>query len=325
MKYFKKIKPRVVIVLMVILLSVSCVYLDEIGYEDTLTAGEQATFTMSVRVKPNENTAGEKLIISILVPNSWDAEATTTVSYTSTIDEGTQPMSRVPLNTLPASGGGITWPEHLKNTFGTGPNVLSDMKWVTFQSEKTYSIANNEEVFADVTIKTMVGPKNLRAKLGFFVNNSGDGLGTDDRRWKVLYSDCIEVTGGEGAVIDFCELHYNVAQPLAATKNDFITYKFQGDIQENELITAGEVHFCATAYTNSGGAHQVCDYSSTTIMQRESEFSNTYSKTIWPADYFDIPENEEIAYIEYSFKNADGSIEIKESDGSLFRYLFDCN
>ena len=325
MKYFKKFRPLTLVLLIALLVSVSCVFLDGIDYPDTVTANEEATFTMNVRVKPNENSTGEKLIISLLVPNSWDTENTTTVTYTSTIDEGVQTMSLIPPGVLPSSGGGLSWPAHLKNTFGVGPNVLDDMKWVTFQSDKVYSVANQEEVSATVTIKTMVGSKNLRAKLGFFVNNSGDGLGTDTNRWKVMYSDCIEVVNGDGALIDFCELHYNVAQPLTATKNDFITYKFQGDIQANELINASEVHFCATAHTNTGGVYQVCDHSARTLMVRESDFSNTYSITIWPADYFSIPENEEILTIEYSFTNSDGSVEIKESDGSLFLYLFDCN
>lgn len=325
MKYFNNRRSLILSLLLVALVAVSCVFLDGIEYEDTLNANEQATFTMNVRVKPNEDSSGQKLIISILVPNSWEAETNTTVTYTSTVDDGVERMSIVPLSVLPLSGGGLTWPQHLKNTFGAGPNVLSDMKWITFQSDNTYSVANNEEISAVVTIKTLVGPKNLKAKLGFFVNNSGDGLGTDDRRWKVMYSDCIEVINGTGATIDFCELHYNVAQPLTATKNDFVTFKFQGDIQPNQLVNANAVYFCSTAYTNNGGVYQVCGSAATSAMQRESQLNNTYTITIWPADYYDIPEGEEIAYIDYSFRNADGSVEIKESDGSLFKYLFDCN
>ncbi len=327
MKILKRLTPKIIFgYLLMIILIASCVYLDGIGYEENVTAGEETIFTMDVSIQcQEEGCNGERLIISILVPNSWETEENTTVTYTSSLDDGTRSMSLVPESVLPLSGGGATWEDHLKNTFGVGPNVLNDMKWVTFQSDQVYNLSQNEEATADVTITTKVGDKNLRTKIGLFVNNSNDGLGEDDRRWKVEYTDCIEVTGGEGVLIDYCELHFNAAQPLVATKNDFITFKFQGNIEDNPLDAVNEVHFCSTVYTSSGNSYAVCDLMENTKMMPIENSAGNYSITIWPLDYYGISENEQLDYIEYTFKDASGTIEITEDEGSPFLYYFDCN
>ncbi|HIB38532.1 DUF4961 domain-containing protein [Mesonia sp.] len=328
MKFLKKLTPRVIIGYgLMVLLIMSCVYLDGIGYEENLTAGEDTVFTMDVSVQCQEpdGCIGERLIISMLVPNSWETEENTTITYTSSIDDATVGMTLVPESVLPLNGGGSTWSEHLKNTLGVGPNVLNDMKWVTFQGNEVYNFVQNEEASASVTITTKVGDKNLRAKIGLFVNNSGDGLSSDDRRWKVEYTDCIEVTGGEGFPIDYCELHFNAAQPLVATKNDFITFKFQGNIQDNALDAVNEVHFCSTAYTTGGNSYTVCDLMDNTKMMPVENTGGNYSTTIWPADYYGVSDGEELDYIEYTFKDASGTIEITEDNGDPFLYYFDCN
>ncbi|MFI2743669.1 DUF4961 domain-containing protein [Zhouia sp. PK063] len=303
----------------------SCVFLDGIEYPSELVANQEANFTMNVRVKTADAASGTRLVIAILIPKSWEARLHTSVTYTSDVDEGNQHMTMLGSDILPVNGGGLTWSDHLQNKLKVGPNVLNDMEWVAFQSDKTYDVANGEEISAKVNIKTLVGPKNLRFKMGFFVNHSNDGLSSNTDHWKVQYSDCIEVTQGEGLLTDFCELHFNSVQPLTATKNDFITFKYQGDIAENDLNNAAEVHLCATAYTDAGKAYEICDLSSKTLMKKTSEFGNTYAVTLWPTQYFNIPANEEPLSIEYSFTNEDGSIVIEDNDGSPYVYLFECN
>lgn len=291
---------------------------------DTVTANEEATFKMFIKADSNADLNGDKLIISVLMPISWNAK-NSKVTYTSTLDDGAQKMSLVPENVSPVKHPGKSWAEVLKGGLGVGPNVLNDMEWVTFQSDKSYNVTNGLNFTAVVTIKTLIGPKKLRAKIGFFVNDTDNGYdASDGRRWKVVYSDCVDVLGGEGVLIDFCQLHYNAAQPLSATKNDFLTFKFQGDISDNPLNAANEVHFCATAHTTNGKSYEVCGFDAKTKMKNGSQFGHTYGITIWPAQYFNIPENEELSYIEYSFTNEDGSAKIVEDDGSLYIYNFEC-
>jgi hypothetical protein len=99
--------------------------------------------------------------------------------------------------------------------------------------------------------------------------------------------------------------------PSNATKNDILTIKFQGDIAANNLDGIDEIYLIAKAMTNSGNEYAVNEKSAKTRMVRES--GKTYSLTFWAADYFGIPENEEILRLEYYFTNLDGSLSVMQT------------
>jgi hypothetical protein len=80
------------------------------------------------------------------------------------------------------------------------------MEWVAFQSDKQYNAVDDDVFTAAVKIRVLVGDENLTARLGFFVNNSGDGLSSETNRWKVSYSDCIPVSGATGTVNSYCDV-----------------------------------------------------------------------------------------------------------------------
>ena len=52
-------------------------------------------------------------------------------------------------------------------------------------------------------------------------------------------------------------------------------------------------------------------------MTRENAYSDTYNITLWPVDFFRVPSGETIAYIEYYFCNADGTVTVTQSDDDL--------
>lgn len=315
------------VIIAVALFLMTCVYLDGVDYPATAVAGETVTFTMHVRVEAAEDNAGTRMVIAFLAPKSWNAAANTTVTYVSTVDEGTATMSLVPEGTIAKNSNGQTWPAAIRSRFGVGENVLDDLEWIVYWSDKVYTVSNGEKITADVSIQTKVGPENMRVKLGFFLNHSDDGLSTDDRHFKVFFTDCFEVSGGEGDVIDFCNLHFNAAQPATATKDDILTFKFQGDVGLNPLSGVEHVYFCAKAYTDDGNVYEVCDSSERSQMRKESQFGNTYAITLWPGAYFAIPGEAVLTRIEYTFTNEDGTIEVKEeADGTPkpFAYTFKC-
>ena len=203
-KFNKIIRGRVVLGLGALLLLVtSCVFLDSVEYPDQLVAGQSAEFTMNVRMEVATDISDQKLIIAVMMPPTWNPASNVTLTYTSSLDEGPQTMSLIPEDVLPAGGNGLTWPEHLKAKFGAGPNANQTMQWVAFQSDKSYDLVDDQDITAAVKITTLVGNENLKAQLGFFVNNSGDGLNDQDR-WKVQYSDCMTVTGATGSLVDYC-------------------------------------------------------------------------------------------------------------------------
>jgi hypothetical protein len=314
-KRIKSIVAGITCLLLVAAAFFSCVYFDKdnpIEYESTLTAGENATFIVNMYIESAEDRPADALILSFLVPKSWNARANTTVTYVDTYQpDVVKRMSIIPVEVAPNNHPGMSWDEALKVKFGVESNVLDDMEWVTFQSE-AYDVGNGDKQKAKITIVTKAGPENLRFKFGYFINHVQDGLGGDESRWKHAQTDCIEVIDGEGELIDFCELHFNTMIPNSATKDDILTIKFQGELGENDLDGVDEIYLVSKAITYSGTEYAVTERSEETRMIKES--GKTFSLTFWAAGYFGIPDNEEILRIEYYFTNADGSKSVMETD-----------
>lgn len=310
-----------------LLLFFSCVFLDSVNYEPTVKAGEKATFTMKVHFEPAKNVTDDRLVVAFLVPKVWNARKNTTITYTSTLYPGSvRTMSLVPTGTLPANGGGLTWEEALRKNFGYGPNVLDDMEWLVYWSNDIESVSVRENFSAEIKIVTRTSSENMKVKLGFFINHTVDGFSTDDKNWKVAYTDCFQVVDGDGIVMDFCEAHFNMFQPSNVTKDDIATIKFQGGIAANALDGEDEVYLCATAYSSTGNAYTVTDRSEKSKMTKDSYNNKTFSLSVWLADYFKIPDGESITRLEYYFSNKDGSKIVKETgaDGTLSLFITPC-
>lgn len=316
---------------LLILVVIGCVYIDGApdmnqGTEEEprywVNAGEVATFTLSGHIECAEDHNNVRLIAAILVPTSWNARENTTVTYVATgLEDGTTSytMSPIPDNSQPKNQTGLTWSAALKSKYGVGTNVLNDMEWVAFQTDKVYSIKNHDNPTFTITFKCKTGPKNLKAHIGFFINHSDDGLSSDDKHYKVVYSEeCFQVVNGTGMEIDYCNYHFNQVEPMNALQDDFITFSFMGDTYPNDLVKEDAVYFEATAYTDNGNTYTVNEKTDKTQMMKEDRsFSNIYSLTIWPADFFGIAEGETIARIDYIFTNADGTVSVTQTDDDI--------
>lgn len=306
----------------------SCVYLDSIDVKQPqgdgsmaakIDAGQIATFVMNghIEVAGDQVQYDDRLIFAILVPKAWKLlENNPQVTYRTTVLETWETvstMSPIPDTQSPKNMQGYTWPDALMERFGVGTNVLNDMEWVAFKSDKGYHLNNGDKPYFEVTVKCYVGMQNLRARLGFFINRDDDGLSQDDRYFKASFSDPFTVENGTGTYIDFCTYHYNAVEPLESNQNDFITFSFIGSAHINDLSATGEVYFNAVAHTDAGNTYEVMARDASTLMKRENSYSSTYKKTIWPAGFFGIPESETITKIEYQFVNADGTIVINKT------------
>lgn len=306
----------------------SCVYLDSIDVKQPqgdgtmaakINAGEIATFVMNghIEVAGDQVQYDDRLVFAILVPKAWKLlENNPQVTYRTTVLETWETvstMSPIPDTQSPKNMQGYTWPDALMERFGVGTNVLNDMEWVAFKSDKGYHLNNGDKPYFEVTVKCYVGMQNLRARLGFFINRDDDGLSQDDRYFKASFSDPFTVENGTGTYIDFCTYHYNAVEPLESNQNDFITFSFIGSAHMNDLSATGEVYFNAVAHTDAGNTYEVMARDASTLMKRENSYSSTYKKTIWPAGYFGVPEGETITKIEYQFVNADGTIVINKT------------
>lgn len=330
-KYLQMIHKKKAIYTITLLLGLilfSCVYLDSVKVSQIYDgeevpwarAGDIATFTVEGHIQCAEDHSGVKFVVGFLAPKSWKVAQNAKVTYKNDLAEDPdeeKSMSVIPETSLPKNGGGRTWVECLTQEYGVGPNVLNDMEWVVFWTDDSWDIVNNANPRYTIYIRTNVGEQNLKATLGFFVNHTDDGFSNGGDHKKVKFSDeCFEVIDGKGPLIDFCNDHYNKMQPLSVLQDDYVTFNFNGGVNlNNPLSKSGEeVYLKAIAKTDFGHLYEVNEKNDKTKMTKESAFSDTYGLTIWPADFFAIPDGEEIISVEYWFTNRDETIVISKSD-----------
>ena len=302
----------------------------------TVTAKDEFTAKFRVKFDAVANVNGTRMVISVLAPKIWNLAKNASMTYEIEDEQGVfYPMYLISDQISPKQNQwqGMTWAMALKQKFGVGMNISdSDMEWVSFWSNP-YDVRTNQFIkYAEVNIKIKTSDDNVKCKLGFFVNHSDDGISTNTEHWKVILMDEIfETVGASGALIDFCDEHPNVSFPMFITKDDIVTIKYlsgveipdsKGNMVKTALYGATEVFLCASAYTHNGNRYDVLDANEKTRMMREGEF--TFNLTFWPADYFGIPENEQISKIEYYFVNADKSLQVKELDNDWLEtpYLY---
>jgi len=319
------------VALMAVLLIVSCgmfidgyniAQIDENGKEVYYAyAGQNMEFSVNGHLECNtqdNNGVTGNLVFAMLVPKDWNFADNAVVTYKNDLADNPDEllaMELMPSTSLPKNGGGKTWQQCLQNRYGVGPNVLEDMEWVVFQTARKWTILNNQTPKYTIYIKAKAGRKNLRCKLGFFVDDTDDGFSTDDRRYKCLFAnECFEIVGGQGMTIDFCNKHYNKVTPLTALQNDLLTVSYEGDIATNGLNAYNEIYLQGEAITKSGRIFRVNRRDGTTLMKRVGTLGKTYTKTFWPVSFFGIPSDEEIESFNYWFTNADGTETITQSD-----------
>jgi len=275
-----------------------------------VNAGDEITFDLTVLTDCQNNYDNENMIIAVYAPKAWKPAENTTITFVCDKIWGSEvkTMSLVPEGTSPKNQPGLSWEQALKNRTKDDPNIDgADMQWVTFVSDDSAPVSAglNPEIKVTVTMKT--GPDNMRCRLGFFVNNTDDGLGGDDQYYGWIFTQCFETINGEGDVIDFCELHYNTAMPGSSTQNDILTFKFNGGIDldpamANDLAYEDNIYYCATAHTAAGAT-----YTKKVKMTKENEFGRTFAITYWPEGFFGIDRTETITEIKYYFSNENGS------------------
>ena len=314
------------------LVVIGCVYLDDYSVNQGTKenpiywtkAGEIATFTIDGHIESAQDQT-RKFLVAILVPKSWNARANTTMTYTATGKEDgvtELPMSAVDPKLVPKNSK-VPWSELLMAEYGVGTNVLNDMEWVAFSTNKIYAIYQHDQVKMKFTIKCKTGSKNLRFKPGFFINFAEDDFPGNDEtgmKYKKYTSskECFEVVEGVGGVTDFCAFHYNKTEPLAALQDDFVTFTFLGDTYDNKLKNADAVYMEAVAHTDNGKTYQINEKSAKTLMTKEDRaHSNIFNITIWPTEYFGIQDGETITKIDYIFTNKDGTLNITYTDDKI--------
>lgn len=323
----------VVLMAIVILTVIGCVFID--GYSIAqldangrevyyAKAGSPVSFSVQghieCRTTDNEGIT-TKFVFAMLAPKDWDLSHQAVVTYKCDLADDRNEelsMSIIPESQLPKWGEGRTWTQCLLSEYGVGPNVLDDMEWVVFQTDQTWNIRNNQDPTYQIFVRTKAGKRNLKCKLGFFVNHTDDGFsGGTDHKKVIFANECFEVLDGKGMTIDFCNRHFNRVSPLTALQDDYVTISYLADVdpsvENNPLAQTDDIYLQGQAVTIDGRIYHSPSQGPQTQMRRQDSQNRTFNLTIWPAGFFNVPSDEIIDHIDYYFTNADGTVIVNQS------------
>lgn len=303
-----------------------CVYLDGVDQPTTVRAGETVNTTLRAHITAAEDRTNVRFVIGVLVPRSWRAAENMEMHYTSNFGNGE--LVQVPANVrAPNSGNTLAWSPALMNKFGIGPNLIDDMEWVVFWTREQYNIRNGDgpEITAQIAIKS--GAQNMRFKFGYFIASSIDGLndflGGPGALYKTLFTDCFEVTDGEGDIQDFCNPPQTTIDPLRSTDNDIITLTYDRDVLPGPL--GDEVFLCATAELSDGTTKSRCEPNTEQQLRKVTGAQGRFETTFWPRQYFGLAENETIERLTYYFTDSSGAVRVGYANTEEpFVYTFRC-
>lgn len=300
---------------------VSCsMIIESVVQPSSINGGETLPVTLNVKIETNQAQTS-KFMVAVLVPKVWNARQNTSITFTSDITTGDQPMSVIPAGTAAPQGGGLDWPSLLATRIGNGGNLINDYEWVAFYSDAAYTVAGNVTIKAQVKIRIKVSNDNLSFKLGYCVANSTDGLSASDR-YGTFFTPCFRVNGVND-LIDFCNPQLSTVEPRTSTDNDIITLNFDAGVSQNALSTAADVYLCATGITTTGSRITVCSQTAQTKM--ENLGAGRFRKDIWPRQFFSLSANQSLRSIEYFFTNASGATKVGYGGGAdPFPYTFRC-
>lgn len=303
-----------------------CVFLDGVEQPDRVKAGETFHASLRAHVDAAEDRPNVRFVIGVLVPRSWKAATSMQVQYTSNMGDGE--MVRVPSGVkAPNSGNNLDWSPALMNKFGIGPNLIDDMEWVVFWTKEQYMIGNGDKPLIEAHIAIESGPQNMKFKFGYFIASSADGLndflGGPGALYKTSFSDCFEVTDGEGDIQDFCNPPQTFVDPYRSTDNDIITLTYDRDILPGPLKE--DIFLCASAELADGTIKQLCAPESTQQLKAVEGAKGRFETTFWPRQYFGLKAEEQIMRITYYFTDSTGNIKVGYANGEdPFVYTFRC-
>lgn len=322
MKIVRSIKKArwVVLLLLIAVVIANCIEIRGLTQPASANAGETITISVQAWFDPYFDQPSSRMIIGFLAPTSWNARENTVMTYTSNIGNGT--MSPVSATAKPV-GESQAWAQVIENKIGIGGNYIKDVEWVVFQSDIAYDMSDLPEINAVVTIKTKVGPENLRVKLGYFSASTQQDL-NDPKYYGKWFSDCFEVMNGTGVLRDFCSPQIQTIVPSQTTDNDIITITYDEDAIATALSGADQVLLCARAFTTAGDSIEVCS------QEMKAQLSPIGGKKwrldMWPRRYFQLTDDQTLDRMEFYFTDKTGTIKVfTDGDtGDVFVFPFVC-
>jgi hypothetical protein len=294
----------------------SCIFFDNILQPASVTAGNLANITLSVRMQPNEDIKDTHFIFAFLVPSVWTEAHNASITYTS--NKGSGKMIALPQNNIAAGTQNLSWQKALTIKFGSGNNALNDMKWLVFETAEAYNIkAKEPDIIGKISLSVRAGQQNIAFKPAYFIANTTYGF---QKASTSINTSVLNVVSGKGPVIDFCKPQLLGIVPLSGSQADMLTVTFNANVLPNTLSNKFQVFFSSKAVTNDKGIISREDVSKSLKMVPIG--NNSWRVTFCPQKFYDSGK-QVLDHIEYGITDVTGKLMVgKNGSGVPLIYKF---
>ena len=296
-----------------------CFEFTDVRQPETAVIDETINIEVDVELTGKD---GDRLVFAFLAPRAWSAAKNTEVHFTSTIGGSNMslmdPEELDPISNLP-------WAQQIEARVGIGLNY-GEVEWVVFKADDAVtppgSTSPDNPVNGTIFIETTVGPSNMITQLGYFISEAFWGyLDDGNNSLSFFYEPCIEISGAAGQAQNLCgPAPRRLIDLNQYTFEDILTIKFDALEDNTALVGADRVFFCSTGIFESG-ATEVCETTTRTEMLSGSD--DVWYITIWPPEYYSVPNGNVMSEVLCSFQDANGTI-VKDPSGTDFQILVKC-
>lgn len=288
-------------------------FISNIQQPTTANAGQ--TITISTRDSAISNVATTaNYIVGILLPKGFNGAKNMTVTYNTTIGNGSmQPISPTIIEPSTTGTSHLNYSQSMMAKFGIGNNLVNDMEWVVFISTQQVNIPNGT-FEGTVTFQLKVGADGNTTifKSAFVTCESVDGLNMSGSPAAPDYgfnNGPRMTVNGPGDFNDLCDPQLTSFVPAKALQNDFVTLSYSEGLDTLKLLKGNNLYLCVdTAYLSDGSKLTgFCSQSAKTHLTETSATSNTYNITFWPAGLFGLKSSQTLTKMAYHIIDADGN------------------
>ena len=297
------------------LLTFSCMEIVGIIFPDNPQVDSEIEITVITKLT-TETDETTKMIFAALFPKSWNASETISATLTTSgyDKQGYPDVTDQPMQLVNATDKELTtqrpWAQAYQSEIGFMENK-GDVEWIVLESKDEFIIndkVSTEPITGTVKIKVRTGSANIKYFFAAGFCSKRSGFGGNDGRYKANEtSKVLQITGGSGPSYDFTVLPLVSTVPNVFRYGDIFSVCFESQVEGVATALHGEdnIYICGKASLSDGTVIEINTASDANVMKKSGDVS--YYRYIYPAQFFNVPEDKEIESISVYFTNSDMS------------------
>ena len=330
MNFLKKHKLVILALMSLGLMANTCrMQINDITIPDSIPANDEIEFTVTGEYEPGAK-GNFNVVFAILAPSSLNLKENAELLFSTTGFEnftGTN-VSETKMELIPDSeleiSKNLPYPAAYLSVVGVMGNIGGPVEWTVFRTKEKFYIndkaddggGDNKYVTGTVKIKMKTGSENSRFYMGFSFCGTEKGLTekySDTEEYGYIHHEkakLVEINGGIGVVRDYTVLQLISTVPSVFRYGDIFSINYEAE--GSALQGVDKVYLCGKAVLADGTEKVMEEKVDKALMEVVSETS--FSRYIYPRDFFSLPSDAEISKIYVWFSNADGSVVVKDGD-----------